>query len=68
MTEQTKYCVDCKYISINQDNKELSKCGHPRLVSPVTGLPNLLCATERSGDHGKVYPCGRDGKLYELKP
>jgi hypothetical protein len=68
----TKYCINCKHCVPGADASEETghKCGHPDLLSLVTGLPKTPCSVERgSGINSsqEVYPCGKEGHLYEPK-
>lgn len=70
---EKKFCINCKWtrpspnMSTSMD-KEHNRCGHPSLVSLVTGEPILHCSTERKGESdGKIYPCGNEGRLFEPK-
>ena len=71
MTPITKYCADCRHaVLANALPDETMKCGHPMLVSLVTGKPIWHCSTERAGDlkgSENVYPCGKVGRLFEEK-
>ena len=78
MSEQPKFCVDCKFCE-NPQSKDYHKCNNPT-VSPRNKSGNLAtgvgttsemayCSTERSHtDPESVYPCGSDGRLWEAKP
>jgi sulfatase maturation enzyme AslB (radical SAM superfamily) len=61
----TKYCTNCKFCVFDKDNAENSKCSNPHLLSLVTGEPRISCTTERGSCASAVYPCGKEGALFE---
>ena len=66
-----KYCIHCVYYTQSPTNlnsyDEDAKCSHPDLLSPVTGEPVAFCKIERSAEAGRVYPCGKEAKLFKSK-
>jgi hypothetical protein len=68
----TKYCINCKYVILGENsNEELGHlCGHPQMLSLVTCSAKTQCKVERGsliGASKEVYPCGKEGHLYEPK-
>ena len=59
--EKLKRCVDCQHYQVPLF-REIARCGHPSVLSPVTGEATVSCAMMR-------FPGGQcqNGRLFEPK-
>ena len=62
MTDEVKYCKDCKYCVVVEEPFKLNYfCSHPKLKSLVTGETILTCEEARESK------CGESGGFFEKK-